>query len=118
MRRSQGGDHIAQLEEFIDNGLIEEVIGLVRTGKEASVYCCRGGPVADGALLAAKIYRARQYRFKNDSVYQESRAREMGIRGSALRAFEKRRKSDTGREVQAASWRHHEFETLETLFEA
>jgi RIO kinase 1 len=118
MYRSQGGDHLEQLEEFFDRGLIEDVLGLVKTGKEASVYCCKAGSMLDAEFAAAKVYRARQYRFKNDAVYQESRARELGIRGSALRAFEKRRKSDTGRQVQSATWIHHELETLGTLSDA
>jgi RIO kinase 1 len=118
MYRSQGGNHLEQLEEFFDQGFIVDVLGLVKTGKEASVYCCRGGSMLDADLAAAKVYRARQYRFKNDAVYQESRVRELGIRGSARRAFEKRRKSDIGRQVQSHTWIHHEIETLETLYEA
>jgi RIO kinase 1 len=116
MHRSQGGDQLSHLEEFVDRGLIEEVLGLVKIGKEASVYCCRAGADAGGRLVAAKVYRESQYRFKNDAVYQESRLREMGIRGSAKRAFEKRRKSSVGREVQTQTWRHHEYGVLEKLF--
>jgi RIO kinase 1 len=120
MHRSQGGDHYELLEEFFDRGLIADVLGLVKTGKEASVYCCQAGPAldADAELVAAKVYRARQYRFKNDAVYQEARVRELGLRGSAQRAFEKRRKSATGREVQNATWINHEYSTLAELFDA
>ena len=133
MRRSQGRDHFTQLEPFFDQGLIEEVIGLIKTGKEASVYCCRSGPAlstpraerrgyatsaGDARRVAAKIYRGHQYRFKNDAVYQEARARELGLRGSALRAFEKRRHSATGRQVQAGTWQHREYDCLEELHEA
>ena len=134
MRRSQGRDHFRQLEPFFDQGQIEEVVGLIKTGKEASVYCCKAGPaldvlrdgartyglpaVGDSGLVAAKVYRGAQYRFKNDAVYQEARARELGIRGSALRAFEKRRHSATGRAVQAGTWQHREYECLEELYEA
>ena len=118
MHRSQGRDHIEQIDELVDRGFVDEVIGLIKTGKEASVYCCTTGPAIDAELVAVKVYRAQQYRFKNDAVYQESRAREMGIRGSALRAFENRRKSAVGRQVQAGSWRHHEFATLEELYDA
>jgi RIO kinase 1 len=129
MRRSQGRDHFTQLEPFFDQGLIEDVIGLIKTGKEASVYCCRAGaavsssvpqlvPGADNGLVAAKVYRGQQYRFKNDAVYQEARARELGLRGSALRAFEKRRHSSTGRQVQAGTWQHREYECLQELYDA
>ena len=129
MHRSQGRDHFTQLEPFFDQGFIDDVIGLIKTGKEASVYCCRAGdaiadatsqlvPVAPGDLVAAKVYRGQQYRFKNDAVYQESRARELGLRGSALRAFDKRRHSATGRQVQAGTWQHREYECLQELYEA
>ncbi|MPZ47988.1 MAG: hypothetical protein GEU75_01510 [Dehalococcoidia bacterium] len=116
MHRSQGRDHFPQFEEFFDRGLIDEVLGLVKTGKEASVYCCRGGPALGIDLVAAKVYRDRQYRFKNDAVYQEARGREMGLRGRPLRAFEK--KTQFGREVQEGIWRHREYETLELLHAA
>jgi RIO kinase 1 len=118
MHRSQGGDHYEKLQEFIDQGLVDDVIGLIKTGKEASVYCCRSGPALDAELVAAKVYRGQQYRFKNDAVYQESRARELGIRGSALRAFNKRRHSSVGREVQGHTWRAREYETLALLYNA
>src|SRR5688500_9228356 len=89
MYRSSGGDHYEQLETFIDQGYIEEILGLVKTGKEASVYFCQGGPAAGVEFVAAKVYRGRQYRFKNDAVYQQARGREMGISGRALRAMQK-----------------------------
>jgi RIO kinase 1 len=118
MHRSQGRDQYEQLETFIDQGLVAEVIGLIKTGKEASAYCCRAGPALDAELVAAKVYRGAQYRFKNDAVYQEARARELGLRGSALRAFEKRRHSSTGRQVQAGTWQHREYQCLQDLYAA
>jgi RIO kinase 1 len=136
MHRSQGRDQITQLEPFFDRGLIEDVIGLIKTGKEASVYACVAGPAAldvlrgeargyrahaggdNAALVAAKVYRGQQYRFKNDAVYQEARSRELGLRGSALRAFEKRRHSATGRQVQAGTWQHREYDCLQELHDA
>jgi RIO kinase 1 len=117
MRRSQGRDHLPQLEDFFDQGYIDEVLGLVKTGKEATVYCCRGGPAAGMEFVAAKVYRARQFRFKDDSVYVEARVREMGLSGSALRAFRKRT-SKQGRLVRDAVWRHREYETLKLLHAA
>jgi RIO kinase 1 len=116
--RSSGGSHLEQIEAFIDQGFVDEVIGLVKTGKEASVYLCRAGPAAGCELVAAKVYREAQYRFKNDAVYQESRARELGLRGRGLRAFEARRHSSTGREVQAGTWRSREYQVLQLLHES
>ena len=117
MRRSQGRDHLSQFEEFFDRGLIDDVLGLIKTGKEASVYCCRGGPASGLDLIAAKVYRARQYRFKDDAVYRQARVREMGLRGSVRRAFEKK-KSAVGRNVREDVWRYREYETLQLLYDA
>jgi RIO kinase 1 len=118
MYRSSGGDHLEQIEEFINQGYVREVLGLIKTGKEASVYACRAGPAAGCDLVAAKVYRAAQYRFKNDAIYQEARARELGLSGRALRAFNNRRESSMGREVQSATWRHREFAVLKLLHES
>ena len=112
--RSQGRDHGAQLDLFFAQGLITEVLGLIKIGKEASVYCCRAGAELGMDLVAAKVFRQRQYRFKNDAVYQEGRTREM--RGRQRRAFEKM--TDFGRRVQTGTWIQHEFETLQVLHQA
>src|SRR5262245_45972961 len=117
MYRSSGGSHYEQLETFIDQGYIADVLGLVKTGKEASVYLCDGGPASKAEFVAAKVYRGRQYRFKNDAIYQQSRGREMGIRGRALRAMQSKG-SSFGREVSEGSWHAREFETLTLLYEA
>ena len=117
--RSQGRDHARQLDAFYDQGAIAEVLYLVRTGKEASVYCCRAGRQLEGVpgrdgLVAAKVYRARQFRFKDDAIYQEERTR--GMRGRPRRALAK--KTSFGRDVQAGSWVEHEFETMQELYAA
>jgi RIO kinase 1 len=118
MHRSQGRDHIEQIDEFVAQGIVGEVVGLIKTGKEASVYCCTAGPALNSEFVAVKVYRGQQYRFKNDAVYQEARARELGLRGRSLRAFENRRKSSAGREVQSGTWRGHEFSTMRELYDA
>ena len=115
MHRSQGRDHLALIDEFIGQGLVGEVLGLIKVGKEASVYCCRAGPAIEAGLVAVKVYRGRAFGFKNDAVYQEARAREMGISGSALRAFNKRKTSAIGRQVHSSTWVHHEYEVLQRL---
>ena len=116
MHRSQGRDHLRLLDEFMGRGLIDEILGLVKTGKEATVYCCRGGPASGEELVAAKVYRSRAFRFKNDAIYQEARSRELGLRGRALRAMQN--KSEFGREVQSGTWIGREFELLKKLHEA
>jgi RIO kinase 1 len=65
---------IESIQPFIDRGLISEVIQLLKSGKEATVYSCRGGPRMPGRLLAVKIYRPMEHRqFRNDAVYRQGR---------------------------------------------
>ena len=104
------------LETFIARGLITEVLGPVKSGKEATVFCCRAGPSTGVSHLAAKVYRPGARRsFKNDAVYQD------GYWGwqqntRATRAF--KNKSAFGREVQQGVWIHREWATLERLHAA
>ena len=57
-------------EPFFSDGLISEVLYLVKTGKEAALYCCRGGAKLGDRLVAAKVYKPRAGRaFRNDSAY-------------------------------------------------
>jgi RIO kinase 1 len=104
------------IESFTARGLIDSVLHEVKSGKEATVLCCRGGPAAGAELVAAKIYRPREHRsFRNDARYQEGRT--WARRPSrALRALEK--KSRFGLEVQAATWVGHEHATLADLHAA
>ena len=105
---------LPELETFYDRELITDVLHTVKSGKEATVYCCRAHPSTGREFLAAKIYRSRRVRsFKNDAVYQQGRV----ILDARLRRAVKN-KSRTGRGVQFASWVGHEFETLSTLHKA
>jgi RIO kinase 1 len=100
------------LDCFFDNGLVSEILFEVKSGKEATVYCCRGGE-APGSLLAAKVYRPiESRRFKNDSIYLAGRlhmARNSRARRAALAH------SDFGRDVQYATWIDNEWELLHRL---
>lgn len=112
-------DTLPEIDSFFADGLITEVLREVKSGKEATVYCCRAHPATDAALLAAKVYRSRQLRnFKNDAVYQQGRTVPGNRRADtrARRAVE--RKSGFGRDVQAASWTAYEYETLSMLYNA
>src|SRR5438270_7415259 len=88
----------AALEHFFTEGMITEVLHVVKSGKEATVYCCQAHPSTGVELLAAKVYRPRNQRgFKNDAIYREGRV----IReGHVRRAVQN--KSRFGREVQFA----------------
>ncbi|GHO95345.1 serine/threonine protein kinase [Reticulibacter mediterranei] len=108
-------DPIVQaLDTFFDEGLITNVLYEVKSGKEATVYCCEAHPSTGVELLAAKFYRPRQNRnFKNDAVYQEGR---VILDSHARRAVAN--KSRRGREMQFSMWIDHEFEALTALYKA
>jgi len=102
------------LDYFFAEGAISGVLYTVKSGKEATVYCCEAQPSMGVELLAAKVYRPRNNRgFKNDAIYQEGRV----IRnGQVRRAIEN--KSRFGREAQFAIWVNYEYETLKALYKA
>jgi len=102
------------LDSFFTQGLISEILYTVKSGKEATVYCCKANPSTGTELLAAKIYRSRNNRgFKNDAVYQEGR---VILDKHVRRAVQN--KSSFGREVQFAMWVNYEFEALKALYKA
>ena len=102
------------LEQFFADGLITEVLYVVKSGKEATVYCCQAHPSTGVELLAAKIYRSRNNRgFKNDAVYQEGR---LILDGHVRRAVQN--KSRFGREAQFSMWIDYEFTALNALYKA
>ena len=102
------------LSSFFAEGLITEILYTVKSGKEATVYCCQANPDSGMDLIAAKVYRSRNNRgFKNDSVYQEGR---VILDERARRAVQN--KSKFGREAQFGMWVNYEFEIMNTLFKA
>ena len=102
------------LDYFFAGGMISEVLYTVKSGKEATVYCCQARPSMGADLLAAKVYRPRTNRsFKNDAIYQEGRVIK---NGQVRRAVEN--KTRFGREAQFAIWVNYEFEALKALYKA
>src|ERR1700694_2355550 len=102
------------LEPFIADGLIEDVLYPIKSGKEATVYCCRAGPALKADLVAAKVYKARAFRsFRDDSVYREGR---VILDSRARRAAAKR--TAFGQNVRSTLWTHHEWNILKTLHAA
>jgi RIO kinase 1 len=64
----------ASIEVFVDKGLIKEVVQVLKSGKEATVYACRGSSRVGGRMLAVKVYRPLTHRqFRNDSAYRQGR---------------------------------------------
>ncbi len=108
-----GTDELEQaLEPFFDGGWIAEVLHEVKSGKEATVFCCRADPARGRELIAAKVYRARRL-FRNDTVYQEGR-----INGNARTRRAIAGKSSYGRGAHDDLWAATEFETLRRLHAA
>jgi len=84
------------------------VLYLVKSGKEATVYCCQAHSSTGVELLAAKVYRPRDdRRFKNDVVYQEGRHF-----GKARESRAVQKKTRLGREVVFGTWVYREWEVL------
>jgi RIO kinase 1 len=103
------------LDGFIGDGLISEVLYQVRSGKEATVYCCRGGEGSARELLAAKVYRPLEHRgFRNDAIYQTGRDAAMSSRTRRALAHKTRH----GRDVQFGSWINAEFTIMRLLHDA
>jgi len=112
------------LDGFLDERWLEDVVRLVKGGKEASVYLCTSGKAAQipQRWVAAKVYRPRSMRnLRNDSLYREGRS-DLDIEGHEVldermqRAM--RQKSLYGKELLHTSWIGHEFKTMQILHAA
>ncbi|MEO8607862.1 MAG: RIO1 family regulatory kinase/ATPase [Chloroflexota bacterium] len=120
--RYEEGWLMDSLTDFIRQEFIIDVLGLVKGGKEASVYRCEAHPTTGYDLLAAKVYRPRKFRqLRNDKMYREGRAildegghlvKENNQR--TMRALEK--KSAFGQQVDHQSWLMYEYTTLQRLY--
>lgn len=107
------------LRNFYNHQWFSDVLRMVKGGKEASVYLCRGNQTTGVDLLAAKVYRPRMFRnLKNDWLYREGRSNldESGhivTNRGMLHAMHKR--TEYGRQLLHTSWLEHEFKTLQIL---
>ena len=98
------------LQPLIEDGVIEEVIRSLKSGKEATVYLVRTGT----ETRCAKVYRDMGQRsFQKRAQYQEGRK----IRGSRqARAMGK--STRFGRKEQEAAWKNAEVDALYKLVAA
>lgn len=109
------------LRPFFTSGQVEDVLALVKGGKEANVYLCSAPQGAGPGLIAAKVYRPRALRnLRNDKMYREGRELlgPLGVvkqrdHSREMRAIAK--KTDFGAELIHGSWLLHEYATLERL---
>ena len=98
------------LQPLIDDGVIDEVLRSLKSGKEATVYLVRSGP----HTRCAKVYRDMGQRsFQKRAVYQEGRS----VRGSRqARAMGK--STSFGRREQETAWKNAEVDALYQLVAA
>jgi RIO kinase 1 len=111
---------LSSLAHFYEQDLITDVLHVVKSGKEATVYCCAAHPATGADYLAAKVYRPRMFRsLRNDAIYRQSRLAH-DERGHVLRDKRRQRgkQSESGRALQVSSWIEYEFETQRLLYNA
>ncbi|QYK09805.1 PA4780 family RIO1-like protein kinase [Shewanella mangrovisoli] len=99
-----------RIQPLVDEGLVDEVISQLMSGKEATVYVVRCGE----DIRCAKVYKEAEKRsFKQAVVYQEGRK----VRNSRrARAMEKG--SKFGREQMEEAWQSAEVDALFRLADA
>lgn len=95
------------IEPLVQDGLVDEVIRPLKSGKEAAVYVV----LAEGEIRCAKVYKdINQRSFHKQSQYQEGRK----VRNSRqARAMEKH--SNYGRRQQEETWQNAEVDALYQL---
>lgn len=98
------------IQHLVRDGLVDEVLRPLKSGKEAAVYVV----VSEGEIRCAKVYKeVTQRGFHTQAQYQEGRK----VRNSRqARAMEK--KSRYGRQQQEKVWQTAEVEALYRLAEA
>jgi len=99
-----------RIQPLVDDGLVDEVIRRLMSGKEADVYIVRCG----SEIRCAKVYKeAIKRSFKQAALYQEGRK----VRNSRrARAIEKG--SKYGRQQQEETWQTAEVDALYRLAKA
>ncbi|MCY0389383.1 serine protein kinase RIO [Robbsia sp. Bb-Pol-6] len=99
-----------RLIPLVEEGLVDEVISQLMSGKEATVYVVRSGE----AIRCAKVYKdAKQRSFRQASSYREGRK----VQNSRqARAMEKG--SRYGRQMQEELWQNAEVDALFRLANA
>ena len=93
-----------RIEPLVEEGLVDEVVRQLMSGKEATVYVVRCG----GEVRCAKVYKdAQQRNFRQAAVYREGRktrnSREARARGKGTRY---------GRKMEEEAWQSAEVDAL------
>jgi len=96
-----------RLRPLADDGLIDEVVAQVKSGKEADVFVVRCGDVR----RCAKVFKeANQRSFRQAALYQEGRKERSSRRARAISG-----RTRYGRKEQEKSWINAEVEALYAL---
>lgn len=96
-----------RLQPLIEDGLIDEVVGSLMSGKEAQIYIVRRG----GARLCAKVYKESGRRsFKQAAQYQEGRTVRNSRKSRAMN-----RKTRYGQKEHEQAWLNAEVDALRHL---
>ncbi|PWG65214.1 PA4780 family RIO1-like protein kinase [Sediminicurvatus halobius] len=99
-----------RLQPLIEDGLVDEVVRPLKSGKEAAVYVVRAG----GEVCCAKVYKAAQERgFRQRAEYGEGRRVRNTRRARAMA-----RGTRYGREAEEAEWQSAEVGALYRLADA
>lgn len=96
-----------RLEPLVQDGLVDEVIRQLMSGKEAVVFVVRCG----NEVRCAKVYKeANQRSFRQSVMYQEGRKEKNSRRARAMQ-----KGSSYGRKAQEESWQSAEVDALYRL---
>ncbi|MCH2205535.1 MAG: hypothetical protein MK132_06675 [Lentisphaerales bacterium] len=99
-----------RLKPLISDGIIDEVIRPIMSGKEAKVYLVK----SDNQLRCAKVYKDVNNRsFQNSSMYREGRNERNSRRARAMA-----KRSNYGRREEEEAWQNAEVEALYHLADA
>lgn len=100
----------ARLQPLLEDGLIDEVLSQVKSGKEADVFVVRCGE----QRRCAKVFKeANQRSFRQAAIYQEGRKDRSSRRSRAMSG-----RTRYGRQEQEKSWINAEVQALHTLADA
>ena len=110
------------LEVFYNGLIIDDILGKVKGGKEANVYCCAAHPTTGLELVAAKVYRPPMFRsLRNDARYRQGRS-VMNEYGKSVygrrEALAMKNNTRFGQELRHVSWQETEFQTMQLLYDA
>ena len=97
----------ARIQPLIEDGIVDEVLSRLMSGKEATVYVVRCGE----EIRCAKVYKeAAKRSFKQAVTYQEGRKVRSGRRARAME-----RGSKFGKRQQEEIWQNAEVDALNRL---